>query len=451
MSRSLHGKYLVFLTCLCAVFTVASVSCAASLSNIGANILSTAEESLAPKEKAKSLSKVEAAFRSQVAEEDSSQVEAKVRSTPEATALSAAEANAFIQRLVQQREKILLRDDGANWDRGFIRHGSYTMPFYYDVYGPMPSDGRAMYISLHGGGGTTAEENNQQWENQKQLYQPHEGVYFVPRAPTDTWNMWHQDYMDGLLEKAIALAVAIEGVNPNKVYIMGYSAGGDGVYQLGPRLADLWAGAAMSAGHPGDAHIENLLNLPFAIYMGGQDSAYDRNALAHEWAEKLGSFSKDIPDGFFHEVHIFGEYGHWMEGADAISMDWLPQFIRNPLPATIIWFQDDVIREHYYWLSVEAQDVSQDDLIIAGYGEEDNSVYIDESTTVKTFVIGLNDAMMDLNKNVQVHRGDTLIFEGPVERRRENIQHDVNAMRDRDLLFPVKLQVDGDACWLIHY
>ncbi|MFI3272266.1 MAG: alpha/beta hydrolase [Pseudomonadota bacterium] len=364
--------------------------------------------------------------------------------TADAKPLSKQEAKQVAQSLLQRQQDILLQSDGANWDAGFIRNRSFAMPFYYKVFGPMPHDGRSMYISMHGGGGTTADVNNQQWENQKHLYQPHEGVYFVPRAPTDTWNMWHQGYMDGLLEKAIALAVIKEGVNPNKVYIMGYSAGGDGVYQLAPRLADLWAGAAMSAGHPGDAHIENLLNLPFALYVGGQDSAYNRNGLALEWLERLSELSEEFSDGFYHDAHIFGEYGHWMEGADAMSMDWLPQFERDPIPYCIIWFQDDVLREHFYWLSVNTNDARQDDLIIAAYDDETNEVYIDESTTVQKFTIGLNDAMMDLDKPVRVYRGDRLIFEGHVVRLEENIQADVGAMRDRGLLFPVKLHVDGN-------
>ena len=41
-------------------------------------------------------------------------------------------------------------------------------------------------------------------------------------------------------------------VDPNKVYLMGYSAGGDGVYQLAPRMADRFAAAAMMAGHPNE-------------------------------------------------------------------------------------------------------------------------------------------------------------------------------------------------------
>ena len=40
-------------------------------------------------------------------------------------------------------------------------------------------------------------------------------------------------------------AIVFEDVDPNRVYLLGYSAGGDGVYQLAPRMADRFAAASM--------------------------------------------------------------------------------------------------------------------------------------------------------------------------------------------------------------
>lgn len=73
----------------------------------------------------------------------------------------------------------------------------------------------------------------------------------------------------------------------NKVYLMGYSAGGDGVYYMAPRMADYWAACSMMAGHPNGASALNLRNLPFSIQVGEHDSAYDRNLKAIEWSIKL--------------------------------------------------------------------------------------------------------------------------------------------------------------------
>ena len=43
----------------------------------------------------------------------------------------------------------------------------------------------------------------------------------------------------------------------------------------------------MSAGHPNASSPLNLYNLPFAIHVGGNDTAYDRNLKAAEWGMKL--------------------------------------------------------------------------------------------------------------------------------------------------------------------
>jgi dienelactone hydrolase len=39
-------------------------------------------------------------------------------------------------------------------------------------------------------------------------------------------------------KEQMMMAEAMLDVNPNKVYVMGYSAGGDGVWRLAPRMAD---------------------------------------------------------------------------------------------------------------------------------------------------------------------------------------------------------------------
>lgn len=70
-------------------------------------------------------------------------------------------------------------------------------------------------------------------------------------------------------------------VNPDKVFLTGYSAGGDGIYHMGPRMADTISGAAMMVGHPNHAPMENCRNIIFSIQVGGLDDAYTRNKLAY--------------------------------------------------------------------------------------------------------------------------------------------------------------------------
>lgn len=201
--------------------------------------------------------------------------------------LSKAEAQTARRALTEDRQAFIKSSFGAQWENRELQIGDLSMPFFYQTFGTKPTDGRSLFISLHGGGGAPAAVNDQQYENQKRLYDQTmrtlEGIYLAPRAPTNTWNLWHQSHQIEFLNRLIQLAVIYEDVNPNKVYLLGYSAGGDGVYQMAPRLADYWAAAAMMAGHPNDASPLSLSNLPFTIHMGAEDAAFNRNKKAEEW------------------------------------------------------------------------------------------------------------------------------------------------------------------------
>ena len=72
----------------------------------------------------------------------------------------------------------------------------------------------------------------------------------MPRSCEDVWDMWFQGYLTYFFTFFIKAFVFAGMVNPNRVFISGYSAGGDGVYHLGPMMADWLAGGAMMAGHP---------------------------------------------------------------------------------------------------------------------------------------------------------------------------------------------------------
>ena len=131
-----------------------------------------------------------------------------------------------------------------------IELGGLKMPFDWLSFGgtnAIPPGGRSLFISMHGGGGAPKQVNDAQWTNQIRLgksYRPDEGIYVAPRAPNDAWDMWHQAHIDDFFARLIEDFVVLEHVNPNRVYVLGYSAGGDGVYQLAPRTPDRWAAVA---------------------------------------------------------------------------------------------------------------------------------------------------------------------------------------------------------------
>ncbi|WP_379005379.1 dienelactone hydrolase family protein [Parapedobacter sp. GCM10030251] len=289
---------------------------------------------------------------------------------------------------------------------------SAVLRFEYRIFGDKPADGRSLYISLHGGGNAPAEVNDRQWTNQISLYKPKEGVYVAPRAPTNTWMLWHENHIDALFDELIKTAIVMEDVNPNKVYLLGYSAGGDGVFQLAPRMADRWAAASMMAGHPGDASILNLRNLPFAIFMGGKDAAYNRNGLAAEWGKKLDSLQQSDSQGYPHSVKIYPEDGHWMQRKDTIAIDWMAGYHRKPNPNKVIWVQDDRLHDRFYWLGVPQDNAATGKTLIASINKQTITI---EHNDYDTFYLYLTDGLVNFNKPVRVIFQGKQLFKGKVK------------------------------------
>ena len=190
-----------------------------------------------------------------------------------------------------------------------------------------------------------------------------------------------------------------EQVDPNRVYLMGYSAGGDGVYQLAPRMADRWAAAAMMAGHPNEASPLSLRNIGFTLHMGELDKAYNRNGVARQWQERLAKLKEDDPHGYAHEVQLHKGKGHWMDRQDAVAVPWMARFCRNPVPQRVVWQQDDVTHVASYWLAVP-ETAKARALVVAD--RVDQRVTLTSSDVQRVTVL-LDDRMVNLDDLSLIH------------------------------------------------
>ena len=72
------------------------------------------------------------------------------------------------------------------------------------------------------------------------------GIYVSVRGVSNTWDLHFQEETYPLLDALITNLTVTDHADPNRVYLLGFSAGGDGVYQLAPRLADRFAAVNMS-------------------------------------------------------------------------------------------------------------------------------------------------------------------------------------------------------------
>lgn len=284
-----------------------------------------------------------------------------------------------------------------------ITLGEHTLKWMDKTFGDAPDGERSLWISMHGGGGAPAQVNTQQWQNQIKLYQPEEGIYLAPRAPTDTWNLWHQSHIDPLFARLIENMVAYRGVDPDKVYLMGYSAGGDGVWQLGPRMADRFAAAAMMAGHPNEAKLLGLRNLPFGIFCGALDRAYKRNEVCAQRMEEIAELAEADSGGYPHMTRLYENTGHWMNLKDAEALPWMAGFSRHTWPEKIVWYQDDVTHDRFYWIQLPEGAAQKGQRIDAAV--EGQTITLKGDIPSGTRLL-LHDDLIDLDQPVKVSAND---------------------------------------------
>jgi poly(3-hydroxybutyrate) depolymerase len=242
-----------------------------------------------------------------------------------------------------------------------------------------------------------------------------------------------------MFEQLIFDMVVAKGVDPNRVYIMGYSAGGDGVYQLAPRMADRWAAAAMMAGHPNESSPVGLRNTPFAIFVGGLDRGFHRNEVAFQWKEELARLQRADPQGYPHEVTIYPDKGHWMDRKDAAAIPWLASHTRTPHPTRVVWHQDDVLRADFYWMSVDKEQVREDDNVVASV--EGQTIRFDECDP-KRITVRLSDQLVDLDHPLRITRGDRVVWEGEVKRTIGELASSLEARRDPHLASAAKVELE---------
>jgi hypothetical protein len=320
-----------------------------------------------------------------------------------------------------------------------IQIGDKTLKWMEKSFGDAPDGKHSLWITMHGGGEGTEEENDRNWTGYFGRYEfPPGSINVAPRAPANTWDMWHVPWVDDLFDRMIADFVLQRGVDPNQVYLIGYSAGGDGVYQLAPRLADRFAAAAMCAGHPNEATPEGLRNLPFFLYMGGDDSAYNRNRVVRDFSAKMDVLQTDDPAGYPHRLTVFPGLPHNMQGREAEMIPRMSPLRRATWPKRVVWKQDDVTHTRFYWLERAPGAVKPYEIYAAHVEGQTLTI---ETPATGNLTLRLSDELVDLDQPLRVVAGGKTIFEGKVSRSFAVIVHSLDEREDPDTVATALLPV----------
>jgi len=299
----------------------------------------------------------------------------------------------------------------TNFAAHLVKFDQYVSPYTVKTVGTRPAKGWPLFIAMHGGGGTTKEFNDSQWKQMQSYYKDHPEaggyLYLALRAPNDTWNGFYDDYVYPLIDNLILQFRLFGDVDPDKIFIMGYSHGGYGAYAIGPKMPDRFAAihASAAAATDGETTAKTLRTTPFTVMVGELDTMYgryERNLKFQAEIEKLRGGRTDI---YPVTVTIVKGNGHTgLPDRDLIPM--MYPAVRNPVPRELDWLMTDKVVHDFFWLRA-GQPAKQAEILASC---NDNRFVITANELVTKATVLMDTRLVDFSKPVSIElNGSTTI------------------------------------------
>ena len=248
-----------------------------------------------------------------------------------------------------------------DFDEKHVTFENYLSPYTVKFVGDRPPGGWALFIAMHGGGGTAKDVNDDQWKIMQSHYRDHPEaggyIYLALRAPNDTWNGFYDVYVYPLIANLVHEFLLFGDVDPDKVFIMGYSHGGYGAFAIGPKEPDLFAAIHASAGAPtdGETTAKTLRNTVFTCMVGEQDTMYNRLGRDKKFRDEIAQLRGDRTDIYPVEVDIALGAAH-SNLADRDEIKDMYPAVRNPVPRELTWLMTDKVITDFFWLHADTPD-----------------------------------------------------------------------------------------------
>ncbi len=295
----------------------------------------------------------------------------------------------------------------SDFKKNQVTFQKYLSPYTIKEVGTRPEGGWPLFIAMHGGGGAPQKLNDSQWRHMQIYYKDQSQVtgykYLALRAPNNTWNGFYDDYVYPLIENLIQQSVVFGDVDPNKVFIMGYSHGGYGAFAIGPKIPYRFAAVHSSAAAPtdGQTSAKTLRNTRFTFMVGEKDTAYGRRERCERFADQIKQLQSEN-EGDYPVEFLFKEgFGHGgLPDRDMIGE--MYDHVRNPVPKHVTWEQTDSVVKRFFWLAVDKPARGQ--LIDAKING--NTIEV-KTEKCDSFSIFLDQRLIDPNQPVVIKMGET--------------------------------------------
>lgn len=295
----------------------------------------------------------------------------------------------------------------SDFEANQVTFDQHVSPYTIKEVGQRPADGWPLVIAMHGGGGAPQKVNDSQWKHMQVYYKDQPEVtgykYLALRAPNNSWNGFYDDYVYPLIENLIQQCVVFADVDPNKVFLIGYSHGGYGAFAIGPKIPYRFAAIHASAAAPtdGQTSAKTLRNTRFTFMVGEKDNAYGRRERCEKFARQLQELKGERDDIYPVEFMFKKGYGHGgLPDRDMIAS--MYEFERLAVPRELDWEMTDSVVDRFFWLSVK--EPARGQRIEAKIGEN-NAIQIN-SEKVSDFTVHLDRRLIDSAKPITIQTGD---------------------------------------------
>lgn len=308
-----------------------------------------------------------------------------------------------VRQLVWQayREAPIHHKEREDHQNNRVTSNEHVSPYVVRRVGKRPEGGWPLFIAMHGGGGVPKQVNDRQWLIMQRYYRDQRSVtgykYLALRAPNDTWNGFYDHYVPPLIERLIRQFHLFEDVNPDRVFLMGYSHGGYGAFYIGPKIADRFAAIHASAAAPTPRTISprTLLNTRFTYMIGERDTMYERRARCEAFAREIETLQKN-GDNFPVEMEFQKGAGH-SNLSDRDKIQPMYEHVRDPVPKRLLWDMTDTVVNSFFWLSVPEPASGQ-----TIEAELSGQNLVIDTRNVTRFDVRLDHRLIDVSKPMMV-------------------------------------------------
>ena len=329
-----------------------------------------------------------------------------------------------------------------DFEQNQVRYQKYLSPYVVRKVGKRPEKGWPLFIAMHGGGGVPKGINDSQWQIMQRYYRDQPSVpgyqYLALRAPNDVWNGFYDDYVPPLIVHLIRQFLLFGDVDPDRVYLMGYSHGGYGAFFVGPKIADRFAAIHSSAAAPtaGTISPRTLRNTRFTFMVGENDNAYGRRQRCEAFAAEVRKLQEQDRVDFPVVFELKKGFGHGgLPDRDKIKE--MYAFTRRPAPRRLTWDLTDPVIGHFFWLAVPQPGKGQS--IDAALS--DNNARI-STRNVKQFDLCLDERLVTFGGPLRLTLdGKTRMLE--VKPRFETLCASLVERGDPELAFTCRVRLEG--------